>query len=292
MRFVAFEDQGRSTIGVLDGDEVIPLKAADPALPDNLVDLLHSDGTAFEYIEHAVKRAVTLQRHPLESLTFRPVSENAGKYFCLGLNYAAHADEGGFEKPESPTVFVRSASSLVAHEQPLLLPQCTEQLDYEGELALIIGRAARRVPQARALDYVAGYSCFNDASARDYQFKTTQWTLGKNFDATGGFGPMFVTADELPPGGAGLRLTTRLNGQVMQDADTADMIFGVAETVSVLSQCCTLYPGDVIVMGTPAGVGFARKPPVWLQDGDQVEVEIEGIGTLRNPVRKDERDPA
>src|SRR5690606_36798977 len=158
-----------------------------------------------------------------------------------------------------------------------------------AELAAVIGRRARHVSAEDALQYVAGYSCFNDASVRDYQRKTAQWTIGKNFDATGAFGPFFVTADELPPGAQGLRISTRLNGEVMQDANTGDMLFPVAETIALLTECMTLEPGDVLVMGTPAGVGHARKPQVWMKDGDVVEIEIEGIGVLRNPIVDERR---
>jgi 2-keto-4-pentenoate hydratase/2-oxohepta-3-ene-1,7-dioic acid hydratase in catechol pathway len=161
-------------------------------------------------------------------------------------------------------------------------------LDFEGELVAVIGRTARRVTRDKALDHVAGYSIFNDASVRDYQLRTPQWTVGKNFDASGAFGPDFVTSDELPAGAAGLEIETRLNGQVMQSANTREMIFGVAETIELLSACMTLEPGDVLVMGTPAGVGAARKPPVWMKPGDVVAVTIERIGTLSNPIVAEE----
>jgi len=152
-------------------------------------------------------------------------------------------------------------------------------------LVAIVGRTARHVAKEKAFDYIAGYSCFNDGSVRDYQRKTSQWTIGKNFDKTGGFGPWFVTADELPPGAVGLTIESRLNGQVMQHANTRDMIVPVAETVALLTECLTLEPGDLLVMGTPAGVGHARKPPVWMKEGDTIEIEIEKIGLLRNPIK-------
>jgi acylpyruvate hydrolase len=164
-------------------------------------------------------------------------------------------------------------------------PKVSSKFDYEAEMAVVIGRKVpRHTKQADALQYVFGYSCFNDMSVRDYQKRTGQWTIGKNFDATGGFGPVLVTADELPPGATGLRIQSRLNGQVMQDANTSDMIFSVAETIALLAECLTLEPGDVIVMGTPAGVGQARTPPVWMKAGDTIEIEIERIGVLRNPI--------
>jgi 2-keto-4-pentenoate hydratase/2-oxohepta-3-ene-1,7-dioic acid hydratase in catechol pathway len=173
---------------------------------------------------------------------------------------------------------------LLAHGAPLQVPAVSDKLDFEAELAVVIGRRTRRVAESDALESVFGYACFNDATLRDYQRRTTQWTIGKNFDATGAFGPCLVTADELPAGASGLHIESRLNGQVMQSATTADMVFGVARTLSLLSDCMTLEPGDVVVMGTPAGVGYARKPPVWMRPGDRIEIEIEGIGTLANPV--------
>ena len=217
--------------------------------------------------------------------------ENPGKVVCLGLNYVDHAAEGGHARPTYPSFFLRTRTSLVPHGEAILRPRCSEQLDYEAELAVVIGRTAKHVARADALAYVAGYSCFNDGSVRAYQRKTSQWTIGKNFDCTGGFGPVFVTADELPPGAAGLAIGTRLNGQTMQSANTRDMIFGVAETIELLTECLTLEPGDVLVMGTPAGVGHARRPQVWMKPGDVVEVEIEGVGVLRNPI-EDEPAPA
>ena len=210
-----------------------------------------------------------------------------GKIVCLGLNYYDHAKEGGREKPDYPWFFFRGATSLIAHGEAGIRPRVSERFDYEAELAVVIGKAARHLSQADALSCVFGYSCFNDMSVRDYQKKTPQWTIGKNFDGTGGFGPVLVTADELAPGATGLRIQSRLNGKVMQDANTTDMIWGVAETIALLTECMTLEPGDVIIMGTPAGVGQARTPPVWMKDGDSIEIEIENIGTLVNPIRNE-----
>jgi 2-keto-4-pentenoate hydratase/2-oxohepta-3-ene-1,7-dioic acid hydratase in catechol pathway len=170
----------------------------------------------------------------------------------------------------------------------MIRPAQSEQFDYEVELAVIIGKRTRRATTQDALFSVAGYSVFNDGSVRDYQFKTSQWTIGKNFDSTGSFGPDFVSADELPPGAKGLRVTTRLNGTLVQDADTADMIFDVAATIAILSECMTLAIGDVIVMGTPSGVGFARTPQLWMKPGDICECAIEGVGSLRNPIAQEQ----
>jgi 2-keto-4-pentenoate hydratase/2-oxohepta-3-ene-1,7-dioic acid hydratase in catechol pathway len=208
------------------------------------------------------------------------------KIICVGLNYVDHSMESGFEPPTYPAVFARFASSLIGHGADMIVPRASQDLDFEGELAAIVGVTGRNISKGDALRHVSGYSIFNDGSIRDYQHKTSQWTIGKNFDGTGAFGPEFVTADELPPGAKGLRLETRLNGNVVQSASTDQMIFSVADLVSILSQAMTLEPGDVIVTGTPAGVGAARKPPLYMKDGDSCEVEIQQVGILRNPIRR------
>ncbi|WP_266180511.1 fumarylacetoacetate hydrolase family protein [Dyella humicola] len=220
----------------------------------------------------------------LAAVTFLPPCGQTGKIVCLGLNYRDHAHEFDFEPPVYPTLFARFASSLIGHGQHLIRPRVSEKFDYEGELAVILGRGGRHIAQTAALEHVFGYAVFNDGSIRDYQLLTPQWTVGKNFDGTGAFGPWVVTADELPLGATGLMLETRLNGIVMQRASTSDMIFGVAQTIALLSEAMTLDAGDVIVMGTPSGVGYARKPPVYMKAGDICEVDIERIGVLRNVV--------
>ncbi len=207
-----------------------------------------------------------------------------GKIICVGLNYADHTDESPYEQPDYPTLFIRLNTSLTAHNAPIVRPLCSDSLDFEGELAVIIGKEARHVTKEDALDHVFGYSVFNDGSVREYQFKSPQWTVGKTFDKTGGFGPVVVTADELPVGAKGLKLETRLNGQVVQSSNTQLMIFDVATLISVISEAITLQPGDVIVAGTPAGIGWARNPKLLMRHGDVCEVSIEGIGTLRNPI--------
>ncbi len=179
---------------------------------------------------------------------------------------------------------MRGASSLVAHSQPIVRPLISDKLDFEAELVLVIGKRVRHATKENALDAVFGYSCFNDGTLLDDQKRTVQWTIGKNFDSTGGFGPFLVTPDELPRGAAGLKIESRLNGQVMQSDNTKNMMFPVAETIATITAAITLEPGDMIVMGTPSGVGYARKPPVYMKAGDVVEIEIEGIGTLRNTV--------
>src|ERR1700731_4677815 len=220
----------------------------------------------------------------LEEVELLPPLPTPGKILCVGLNYTEHSRESGFEPPPYPTTFGRFPSSLIGHGAPIIRPRVSEQLDYEGELVAVIGRGGRNIAMADALGHVAGDSIFNDASVRDYQLKTPQWTVGKNFDGTGAFGPEFVTADALPPGCRGLRLQTRLNGQVVQSALIDDLIFDVATLISLLSEAMTLAPGDVIVTGTPSGVGLARTPPLWMRPGDVCEVEVESIGILRNPI--------
>lgn len=211
------------------------------------------------------------------------------KIICCGLNYSAHTEESPYDQPAHPTLFLRVATTLVAHEQPIVRPLASDSLDYEGELVAVIGKRGRHIDVNSALDHVVGYSIFNEGSVREFQFHTPQWTLGKNFDDTGGFGPVFVTADELPAGGQGLQLTTRLNGDVMQSANTDTMIFSVEEIIAAASAAITLEPGDLIVSGTPAGIGWGRDPKLTMKHGDVCEVEIEGIGVLRNPIRDEQR---
>jgi len=229
-------------------------------------------------------RASTAHTTPLSQVSLLPCVPRPSKIICLGVNYHDHAAEGGNTVADYPTIFFRGPPSLVAHDGVIPIPPVSTSLDYEAELALVIGKTTRNVSESEALDSVFASACFNDATFRDYQRKTTQWTVGKNFDQTGGFGPHLVTADELPPGCVGLHIESRLNGQVMQSASTTDMVFHVAPTIAMMSACMTLEPGDVIVMGTPAGVGYARKPPVWMQPGDRIEIDIEGIGILRNTI--------
>jgi acylpyruvate hydrolase len=284
MRLAAFEQAGTARLGLVENDSIIDLAEAAPDLPRDLVGLIRAGAPAFAAAEQAARTARPAARRALAGLRFLPPIPNPGKIICLGLNYVDHAKEGGHAKPEYPSFFMRGATSLVAHGAPILRPRSSIQLDYEAELVAVVGRTARHVVKERAFDYIAGYSCFNDGSVRDYQRKTSQWTIGKNFDRTGGFGPWFVTADALPPGAAGLTIESRLNGEVMQHANTRDMIVPVAETVALLTECLTLEPGDLLVMGTPGGVGHARKPPVWMKAGDTIEIEIEKIGVLSNPI--------
>lgn len=218
------------------------------------------------------------------SLTFLPPVARPPKIICLGLNYRDHAEESGLGIPEFPVLFGRFASSLIGHGAPIILPKVSHQLDWEAELVAVIGKGGKNISESTALDHVVGYSVFNDASIRDFQLRTPQWTAGKNFDDSGAFGPWLVTPDEVPAGAAGLKIECRVNGQVMQSSNTGNLIFDVARTIAMLSSFMTLEAGDVLVMGTPGGVGVARNPQVWMKAGDICEVEIEGIGLLVNPI--------
>jgi 2-keto-4-pentenoate hydratase/2-oxohepta-3-ene-1,7-dioic acid hydratase in catechol pathway len=292
MRLFSFEEQGQPRIGVLksaDASAFIDLSQAAPALPTDLGALIALPGGLDAARQAAAKATASVVR-PLADLRFLPLVPHPGKIVCLGLNYADHAKEGGHARPEYPSFFLRGATSMVGHNAPIIRPKASTKLDYEAELAVVIGKKARHLSQANALDCVAGYSCFNDGSIRDYQRKTNQWTIGKNFDGSGPFGPWLVTPDELPPGAAGLRIQSRLNGKVMQDANTKDFLWDVVESLCIITECMTLEPGDVIITGTPAGVGYARTPPVWMAPGDICEIEIEGIGILSNPIA-DEQAP-
>lgn len=282
MRFVSYLANGAVGLGLNVDGAWHGMTALDAGFPGDLLSLIRTGGAA---LTHAAAKLTHAAKIDLSKVTLLPPVSDPEKIVCIGLNYRDHSAESGFKQPDFPTIFGRFNSSLIAHGAPMLRPEVSEQLDYEGELVAIIGTPARDVSEAEALKHVIGYSIFNDGSIRDYQFKAPQWTPGKNFDDTGAFGPWFVTADELPAGCEGLRLTTKLNGQVLQDASISDMVFSVAKLVSILSSFMTLKPGDVIVTGTPSGVGLARKPPLFMKDGDVCEVEIEKIGVLSNPIR-------
>lgn len=229
---------------------------------------------------------IMLQQPALDTagMQWLPPLGQPSKIICVGLNYKDHSAESGFEQPDYPTLFSRFNTSLIAHDEPMTYPAVSSTLDYEGELAVIIGKPGKCISQADALDHVLGYSVFNDGSVREYQFKTPQWIMGKNFDGTGAFGPYLVTADELPAGARGLTLETRLNGQTVQSANTRDMVFDVESLIVTISEVMRLEAGDVIVAGTPAGIGHAREPKLYMKPGDVCEVEIEGIGLLKNRV--------
>lgn len=236
------------------------------------------------------QRAAASQRFadPADVIFLPPAAEPP-KVICVGLNYADHTKESPYEQPDYPTLFLRAATSLGAHGAAVERPRASETLDWEGEMVVVLGKGGRHIPKDKALDCVFGYAPGNEISVREYQFKSPQWTVGKNFDGTGTWGPYVVTADELPPGGKGLQLQTRLNGEVVQSANTGDMLFDVATVIATVSEAITLQAGDIIFSGTPAGVGFGRTPKRFMKHGDVVEVEIERIGLLRNTIRDEQR---
>lgn len=275
MRFVSFEFQGQQAIGVRDDAQIRVL--------------------GNESLESLLARGVDLAAYAAQTggelldardVTLLPPLSRPPKIICVGLNYADHTKESPYEQPNYPTLFFRVHTSLVAHGQPLVRPAVDDcaGLDFEGEVAVVLGKGGRHIRKEDALSHVAGYSLFNDGSVREYQFKAPQWTVGKNFDGTGAFGPDLVTADELPPGARGLQLQTKLNGQVVQSASTDDMIFDVETLIAIISEAITLEAGDVIVSGTPAGIGWAREPKLLMKQGDVCEVIVEKIGTLSNPI--------
>lgn len=265
------------------GQHWVDLNATRPDLPTTLRQLLASGEAALHAVREALRspQAVTL---PTESMRFLPPVPDPQKTVCIGLNYRDHAAESGAPIPKEPILFSKYPTALIGHEEPIVLPSVSNEVDYEAELVVVLGRRARRISPQEGLEAVAGYTIGNDVSARDWQLKKDgkQWMVGKTFDTFAPCGPWLVTADEVgDPHRLGIRL--RLNGQVMQSSNTDQMIFGVGELVSYLSRVFTLEPGDLIYTGTPPGVGFARKPPVFLKPGDVVEVEIDGLGLLRNP---------
>lgn len=282
MRIATIDRNGKAIVAVRRGDDYVDLSVAAPQLPQDMKSLLEAGalGQAAEAAEAADGAALL----PAADAHYLPPIGDPPKILCCGLNYRDHALETGQPIPDYPIIFTRAATTLVGHGQPMVRPKASIEYDYEAELAVIIGQAGRHVSAANALGIVAGYSCFNDGSLRDYQFKSPQWTMGKNFDDTGGFGPEIVSADELPPGGAGLAIRCRLNGETMQDSNTDQHIFDVPTVIATVTEVMTLVPGDVIIMGTPPGVGAARDPQVWMSGGDTCEIEIEGIGTLSNPI--------
>jgi len=282
MKLLSYLHQGREGWGAVVGDGVAPLAARTGHA--TLADFIASA----DYTRRDALVAGLTAELPLADLHFLPVIPRPEKIVCAVRNYMDHHQEvlaAGVhrELSEQPPIFLRVWRSQVAHGQPIVRPRVSESLDWEGELAVIIGKAGRDIAPEHAYEHVAGYSAYNDGSVREWQFHAKQIASGKNFESTGAFGPWMVTADEIAPDRA-LRLVTRLNGELMQDSHTGHMIFSIPQLISYASTIFTLVPGDVIITGTPAGVGWSRKPPRFMKPGDVVEVEIEGIGTLRNPV--------
>ncbi len=277
MRFISFlNPAGASSFGMLQGDGVIDLGKR--GIAADLVAFI-----AAGELTRAESYADMAPDHAFDTLTLLPVIPAPSRILCVGLNYHAHVEETGRPDSAQPTIFLRLASSQVAHRAPMVRPAESEKFDYEGELAVIIGKRGRRITEADALKHVAGYACYNDGSVRDWQKHTSQWSPGKNFPGTGALGPWMIRAAELPDR-ASCSLVTRLNGQEVQRATLSQMIFSIEELIAYVSTFTELEPGDVIVSGTPGGVGDRRDPPLYMRAGDEVTVAIDGIGELVNPV--------
>jgi 2-keto-4-pentenoate hydratase/2-oxohepta-3-ene-1,7-dioic acid hydratase in catechol pathway len=277
MRLASFSAGNRNSYGAVVGDGIVDIGRR---IGDRFPTLRDAIAGRIEEIAHLA--SVGEPDVSLSAVKLQPPIPNPDKIVCIGLNYKAHAAEAGAAIPEFPALFIRLTNTLVAHECPMIRPGLSGDFDYEGELVIVMAKGGRHIRKAAALDHVLGYSCFNDGSIRDFQFKHALAT-GKNFPATGGFGPWIATREEIPDPSA-LTLCTRVNGKEVQRSGTNDLIFDVPSIISYVSDFTPLEPGDVIATGTPSGVGFARKPPLWLKPGDEVEVEISGIGVLRNPV--------
>jgi len=287
MQLVTFERDGANHLGALtqrDGrDVVVDLNQAAPGLPRDMIAFLAGGDANRALAAQALANppaAAVLERNAVKLAAPIP---RPGKIICIGLNYRDHAAESNAELPAFPTVFAKYSSCIIGPGASIIIPRVTSQVDYEGELAVVIGRRARDVAEADALDYVAGYAPFNDVSARDYQMRTSQWTIGKTFDTFGPIGPALVTADEIPDPHA-LDIRVSIGDDVLQSSNTKHLIFTIPQLIAYLTSVMTLEPGDVIATGTPAGVGAARKPQRWLVPGDLVRVEISGLGALENPV--------
>jgi 2-keto-4-pentenoate hydratase/2-oxohepta-3-ene-1,7-dioic acid hydratase in catechol pathway len=278
MRLISYQHQGRPGYGIWTDRGIIGLSSRLPGYPDLRAVLAAG---ALPELSAFIDEREDLDLSEVELLP--PIVEPK-KILCVGINYHAHRIETGRDETPHPTYFTRWADTLVGHGGALIRPQASTRFDYEGELAVVIAKPARHVKEQDALQYVAGYACFNDASVRDWQRHTSQFTPGKNFPGTGGFGPALVTTEELPDPQA-LSIQTRLNGQVVQESHTERMIFGVARLIAYASTFTLLNPGDVIATGTPSGVGDKREPPLYLKAGDVVEVELSGVGVLRNLVK-------
>jgi 2-keto-4-pentenoate hydratase/2-oxohepta-3-ene-1,7-dioic acid hydratase in catechol pathway len=280
MKFLVGQIPGGTAVFLVSGDSAINLTEQDSSLGPDLLGVMTSGKTLDELQDISTRgRSV-----PVASLKPALPIASPGMTICLGLNYVDHVKEGGYEIPKYPVFFMRTQRSLMPAGAPMMRPACSEQLDYEAELMVVIGKAGKHITPEEALNHVFGYTIFNDGSVRDFQRKSHQWTSGKNFDATGAIGPFVVSKDALPEGAAGLKIESRVGDEILQSATTSDMMWSVASTISAVSEFAALCPGDLIAMGTPPGVGHAKIPPRWLRDGETIEVEIEGIGICANPV--------
>ena len=282
MKIISFEKEGRPSFGLATDNGVIDAGAELSSEFGDLRGLLEAN--AIERLRDFESRPVD---GPLDSVRLLPVVPNARKILCVGINYMGHIKETGREPPDYPVLFTRFADSFVGHDEPLVRPQVSEDFDYEGELAVVIGKTARHVSREDAMDYVAGYTCCNEGSVRDYQFHTIQFTAGKNFYRSGSLGPWMVAAGpDVDP--TSFHLQTRINGAVLQDSPVDDLCFDIGQLIEYCSIWTPLNPGDIIVSGTPGGVGRVRKPPIWMKPGDIVEVDISGVGVLRNTIADEE----
>ena len=279
MRVLSFTIDGEASYGLVVANGIID---AGKRLGEKYPDLKSALGAGALVDLHGLT-AETEADYSLSDVRFLPVVPNPDKVICVGLNYRLHAQESGREPSRHPTLFVRFGASQVGHAEALVRPSVSDKFDYEGELAVVIGRRGRHIPSSGALRHIAGYACFNDGSVRDYQRHSSQFTAGKNFASSGSFGPWLTTAEEIADPAA-LKLETRLNGAVVQQGSIEELIFSIPDLISYCSTFTELLPGDVIATGTPAGVGFARKPPLYMKPGDTIEVDIEGLGVLRNGV--------
>ena len=279
MKYISFSHKGKSSYGALLDDRIVDLGAFFGERAPDLKSLIAS-GRLAQAADAAASTPATLA---LADVSFLPVIPNPGQIICVGLNYADHVLETGRVITESPTLFLRVPQSQVGHNQDIMLPPESSRLDYEGEIAVIIGKGGRRISEADSWSHIAGYACYNDGSIRDWQSATSQFTPGKNFWRTGGFGPWMVPASEIAPGRK-MTLVTRLNGVELQRATTDMMLHSIPQQIAYISTFTPLEPGDVIVTGTPGGVGAKRMPPVFMKEGDVVEVDVDAIGTLRNGV--------
>ena len=280
MKFLAGQIDGKQAVYLVTGNDAVNLSEQDARIGGDLSGIIEHGLTEADIDALAANGGKT----PLSAISPALPVDNPGKTICLGLNYVDHIKEGGYDIPTYPVFFMRSTTSLMAADAPMVVPACSEQLDYEAELMVIIGKKGRHISEEEALDYVFGYSIFNDGSIREYQRKTHQWTAGKNFDDTGAIGPFVVTPDELPAGALGLKIESRVGDEILQSATTSDMLWSVEKTIAAISEFSTLMPGDMIAMGTPPGVGHAKTPQRWLRPGETVDVEIEGIGICSSPI--------
>ncbi len=281
MKYLVGKTTNGTAVFAVDGENAVNLTALNAEIGGDLMGLIQNPAL----IESVASQMADAPRVEVAAITpALPVAE-PGTIICLGLNYTDHIKEGGYDIPDYPALFMRGKNSIMAAGAPLVRPTCSEKLDYEAELMFIVGKGGRHISEADALDHVFGYTVFNDGSVRDYQRKTHQWTPGKNFDDTGAIGPFVVTPDEVPEGAAGLKIESRVGDEILQSSNTGNMIWSVAQTIATISQYTTLEPGDLIAMGTPPGVGHAKKPnPRWLVPGEIVDIEIEGIGICSNPI--------